>query len=172
MSDYTTESLNYRISRLERDSSKLLRYQRVWGSSCALMLAIFVLTGQEAPPPKTLSLDTLTVQRINLVDSDGEPRGMLSCHKKGAGLYLKDERGKTRIGLASGSSVPPHVYVRGSNNKNRFEIWGDDEPAIFLHSGDRKATFAVKCYELNEGEGARLWLTDMGRAIWRSELWK
>jgi hypothetical protein len=90
------DQLEARLARVERTNKLLL-------GVCAISIGLFVMScGQ----PAGQAGGAMRTQRLEIVDANGNVRGLFVADQQGAILSLDDAQGRPRVSLASGADRP------------------------------------------------------------------
>ncbi len=117
---------------------------RTNGVSCSMaVIALMSLgcLGCSVPAPGSRTSDVLRVQKLVLVDAQGNERGSLGVQKDGVGLVLNDAKGRRRLAIGSPTAADPEG--------TRWVIMFADE------KGKDRLLLAVS--DNGEGGGLALW---------------
>jgi len=103
-----TPSIEERLDRIETRNARLEAENRWWKRASLAATAAAsaaLLVGQAGARDKdgdALKAKTIEAQEITLVDATGKPRVEIGVDKDGAGIDVRDVKGKVRLALGEG----------------------------------------------------------------------
>jgi len=127
---------------------KLERQSRRWRLAAFLatigLVAVFAMA--QTSTPRELNAERVTARAFTLIDSTGKTRARWGSTEDGPALFLFDEAGRARVGLAATKegSAGLELYDAAGNRKVGLNVT-NDEPRLFLYddAGKMRAGLTV-----------------------------
>ena len=133
---HTGDTLSFRVAKLERQNRLLT--MTVAATVVALLLAA---TGEP---------DIVRAYGFELLDASGKVRAELAATDEAVGLFIKDDEGTTRIGIAQFAHGGGGVALHGRDSKGAAVLYLKDTASLRFFDVEGNVTNQLLAVEAND----------------------